>query len=76
MGAQSGARHILKLKEAREQREGFEQRYGMDFAVFKLAWEEGRVPNKRAYEVERDYWAWEAAITDEQRSQKMLDSLP
>ena len=48
----------------------------MDSAVRELAWEEGRVPNKRAYEVERDYWAWEAAVADEHRLQQMLDSLP
>jgi hypothetical protein len=65
----------LRHKEAQEQREKFERRHGMDFAAFQSAWEEGRVPNKHAYEVERDYWEWEAAVTDEQRLLQMLDSL-
>jgi hypothetical protein len=66
----------LKLKETREQREAFEQRYGMDFPAFKQAWQEGRVANKHSYEVERDYWGWEATVTDEERLQQMLESLP
>lgn len=26
--------------------------------------------------VERDFWEWEAAVTDEERLQEMLDTLP
>lgn len=66
----------LKLKEARGQQEAFEQRYGMDFNAFKQAWQEGRISNKYSYQVERDYWEWEAAATDEERLQEMLESLP
>lgn len=65
----------LKLKEAREQREAFEQRYNMDFAAFKRAWDEDRIANKHSYKVERDYWEWEAATTDEERLRQMLESL-
>jgi hypothetical protein len=66
----------LKLKEARGQREALEQRYGMDFQAFKQAWKEGRIANKHSYEVERDCWEWEATVTDEERLQQMLESLP
>jgi hypothetical protein len=66
----------LKLKEARGQREALEQRYGMDFQAFKQAWKEGRIADKHSYEVERDYWEWEATVTDEERLQQMLESLP
>lgn len=66
----------LKLKEARGQREFYSQRYGMEFPAFKQAWQEGRIPSKHSYEVERDYWEWEAATTDEARLQEMLESLP
>lgn len=66
----------LKLKEAREQREAFEQRYRMDFEAFKQAWDEGRIADKHSYEVERDYWEWEATVTDEERLRQMLESLP
>jgi len=66
----------LKLKETREQRETFQQRYGMDFSAFKQAWDEGHIADKHSYEVERDYWEWEATVTDEERLQQMLESLP
>ncbi len=66
----------LKHKESGEQRELFEQRYGMDFAAFKQAWQEGHIANKHSYEVERDYWEWEAVVTDEERLRQMLESLP
>ncbi len=57
----------LKRKETGEQRELFEQRYGMDFQAFKQSWREGRIANKHSYDIERDYWEWEATITDEKR---------
>lgn len=66
----------LKLQEARQQKAAFEQRYGMDFSAFKLAWSEGRIPERYSYEVERDYWEWEAAIADEERLNRILDELP
>jgi hypothetical protein len=66
----------LKLKETREQREAFEQRYGMDFPAFEQAWKEGHIPNKHSHEVEQDYWEWEATVTDEDRLHQMLESLP
>jgi hypothetical protein len=66
----------LRLKEAREQQETFKQTYGMDFDAFKQAWQDGSISNKHSYEVERDYWEWEAAVTDEERLGEMLESLP
>jgi hypothetical protein len=66
----------LKLKETREQQEAFQQRYGMDFAAFKQAWEQGRIADKHSYAVERDYWEWESKVSDEKRLQEMLESLP
>ena len=46
----------LELKEAEELRKQFEERYQVDFEAFKRAWNEGQIPNKHSYEVERDYW--------------------
>ncbi len=66
----------LKLKEATEQRIAFEQRYNMDFQAFKQAWEEGRLADRYSYEVEHDYWEWEAAVSDETRLAQMLNDLP
>jgi hypothetical protein len=37
---------------------------------------QGGISDKHSYEVERDYWEWEAAMTDEERLQEMLESLP
>ena len=65
----------LKLKETGEQRAAFEQRYGMDFAAFKQAWQEGRIADKHSHQVERDYWEWEAATTDKERLRQMSESL-
>ena len=66
----------LQLEETREQRMAFEQRYGMDFQAFQEAWRKDQVAGKYSYEVERDYWEWEAAVTEEERLQQMLSSLP
>ena len=66
----------LKLKETREQQEAFTQRYGMDFPSFKRAWHEGLIEQKHSYEVERDYWEWEATVTDAERLLEMFESLP
>jgi asparagine synthetase A len=65
----------LKLKEVEEQIKHFEQRYHIDFNLFKQAWDEDRIADKHSYEVERDYWEWEAAITNRARLEEMLDSL-
>jgi len=54
----------------------FQQRYGMDFAAFKQAWQQGQISDQHSYQVERDYWEWEATISDEERLQEMLESLP
>ncbi len=60
-----------RLAEVRQQRQFFEEKYQMDFASFKKAWEEGQIADKYTYEVERDYWLWEATITDEATLKKM-----
>ena len=65
----------LKLKEACDEQDAFEERYGMDFPAFKQAWQQGRVAGQHSYAVERDYWEWEAAVTDAERLQRMLESL-
>ena len=66
----------LKLKQARAQQEVYKERYGMEFSAFKEAWQAGRIADRHSYDVERDYWEWEAATTDVERLQEMLQSLP
>jgi len=63
----------FKLEEAEEQRKRFEERYQMNFEAFKQAWNEDQIPNKHSYEVERDYWEWEAAVTDERRLREIVE---
>lgn len=66
----------LKLKEARDIQEDFEGRYGKDFPTFQRAWESGDIVKRHSYEVEHDYWEWEAAFTDEIQIARMIESLP
>ena len=65
----------LRLAEARSKKHSFEQRYGMVFEEFERAWREGRIADAYSYEVERDYWEWEASMTDETRLVEMTESL-
>ena len=66
----------MKLKEAEAQRTRFEEHYQMSFKAFQQAWDKGCIPDRHAYEVERDYWEWEAAVTDERRLRGMLEEMP
>ena len=66
----------LKLKEATGFRQEFEQRYNMTFEAFQSAWNQDQIEDKHSYETERDYWEWEASITDENRLQDMVHLLP
>lgn len=38
----------------------FEAKYGLTFADFAQAWQEGKIPDKYSHEVERDFMEWEA----------------
>lgn len=66
----------LRLKEAEENIKMFAGRYGMSFDQFQRAWESGQIANRHSYEVERDFWEWEAAHTDSVKLNEMLDRLP
>jgi hypothetical protein len=48
----------------------------MDFQAFQQAWHDGLIEHRHSYEVERDYWEWEATVTDEERLLEMFESLP
>ena len=65
----------LKLQETQKQLKSFEATYGMNFETFEKAWHAGHIPNQYSYEVEQDFWEWEAAISDEQRLTAMIESL-
>ncbi len=62
---------LLKLTESREQKVAFETKYGTSFAEFQRAWENDKIADRHSYAVEKDYWEWEAAVTDESRLSEM-----
>lgn len=66
----------LKLQQSSQQRLALEERYGMDFVAFQQAWMNREEQQKYSYEVEQDWWEWEAAVTDAERYQGMLKGLP
>jgi hypothetical protein len=55
----------LRIKEVEDERKCFERKYGMRFVEFKAKWLADEIPDRYSYEVERDYWDWEGAVTDE-----------
>ncbi|MDO9299852.1 MAG: hypothetical protein Q7T89_00650 [Anaerolineales bacterium] len=54
----------LRTKEAQEQIKSFENKYNMTFVEFEKACDDGRIEDPFSYEVEKDDFEWEAAITD------------
>ena len=66
----------LRLGLAETKRSRYEQKYGMDFAAFKSAWNDDKIPAKYSYEVETDYLEWEGAITDSEDIREMAVLLP
>lgn len=52
-----------RLREVQEGIAAFEERYGMSFAAFEEAWEAGDVEERHSFDVEKDYWDWEALVT-------------
>lgn len=66
----------LRLHAANQQRSAFEKRYGVDFPTFQKNWNNAEEVHKHSYEVEQDFWEWEAAVSDVERYHEMLKSLP
>ena len=65
----------LRLEAAEAKIAAFEEKYGMDFAQFEEAWERGDIDAPYSYAVEKDYWEWEAAVTDKAKLESLQDSL-
>jgi len=65
----------LRLEAAQAIMTGHEQKYGMPFSEFQDAWQSGRISNPHSYEVEGDYWAWEAADSDIKALQELAESM-
>lgn len=65
----------LRLEAAEARIATFAEKYGMGFAQFQEAWEHGELEAPYSYAVEKDYWEWEAAITDKAKLEALQDSL-
>jgi hypothetical protein len=54
----------LRVDEAQSRITKFEKKYSLTFPEFEEACENGKIQEPFSYEVEKDDWEWEAAITD------------
>jgi hypothetical protein len=65
----------LRLEAAQGVIAGYEQKYGMPFIDFRAAWQSGGILNTHSYQVEVDYWTWEAAESDIKALQELAESM-
>ena len=70
-------REFLELKKKIVQNKiaDFGKKYGMDFAEFEQACEDGRIQDPFSYEVEKDTWDWEAALSEQKTFETFLQWL-
>ncbi len=68
---------LMQLKKQTVQNKiaGFERKYGMDFADFELACDDGRIQDPFSYESEKDTWDWEAALSEKKTLETFLQWL-
>lgn len=50
--------------------------HSIEFPLFEQAWHTGRISNRHSHGTERDCWEREAATSDEECLQEMLERLP
>lgn len=65
----------LRLEAAQGVIAGFVKKYGMPFSDFQKAWQADEIANRHSYEVEGDYWAWEAAESDVKALKELAESM-
>jgi hypothetical protein len=61
----------LKVDEVEKKIQAFEQKYGMDFALFDQKMQAEEILDSYSYEVEQDYLYWEAALSDRKAFRKL-----
>jgi len=49
-----------KIKECNELIANFEAKYRVEFEEFEKLWNEGKIEDKHAHEIEKDFIEWEA----------------
>lgn len=65
----------LKRQITQDKIAAFEKKYNMDFAEFERACEDGRIEDPFSYEVEKDTWDWEAALSEHKTTEIYLQWL-
>ena len=65
----------LKKQTVQNKIDGFEKKYGMDFAEFERACDDGRIQDPFSYESEKDDWDWEAALSEKKTLETFLQWL-
>jgi hypothetical protein len=65
----------LRLEAGQTAIKAYEDKYGMPFIEFKEAWEAGRISARYSYEVEGDYWAWEAADSEVKALRELAETM-
>jgi hypothetical protein len=54
----------LKIHALQEKVSNYEKKYNMSFADFEEACKNGKIKSPYSYEIEKDGWEWDAAITE------------
>lgn len=65
----------MRLRDAADQIGAFEARYGCSFEQFAADWNAGRLPDRFAHRVERDFMEWEALTIERQELLALIREL-
>ncbi len=65
----------LRTESAEARIAVFEKKYFRHFRDFEEAWKEGKIEDAYSYPIEQDYFEWEAAVTDLEMLQEILQWL-
>ena len=65
----------MRLRDVADQIGAFEARHGRPFEEFAADWNVGRVPDRFAHHVERDFMEWEALTMERQELLMLIREL-
>lgn len=65
----------LKVQELEQKVAALEKKYGLEFEEFEDSCRNGKLENPFSYEVEKDNWEWEAALTEKEDLEEMAQWL-
>lgn len=61
-----------RLKEINKKMKKFTDKYKVDFRKFEKLWRAGKIKNKFAYNVEKDYLEWDSLVTRKNKLERIL----